>query len=72
MINSEKLKEVANLQLQLAVLNGEPWAIKQALGVADLTVGSSEGGIWEVEITNVSGNKKEADEPESDKDKTEA
>ena len=38
MINDEKIAKLAQLQLQLAVIDGEPWAIKHILGGTRLNI----------------------------------
>lgn len=40
MLSNEKIAKFAELQLQLAVLEGEPWAIKHILGGTRLNITS--------------------------------
>jgi hypothetical protein len=59
MVTNEQIKNLANMQLQLALLDGEKWAIEAVLGIKkglDLTVAPGEnagGHKWEMEIHHV-------------------
>lgn len=51
----DNTRKIAELQLQLAVLEGKEWAIKHVLGLPDISIGDGEKK-WKVEVTHV-GNK---------------
>ena len=57
MLSDEKLKNIANIKLQIAVVNGEKWAIEAALGISqgiNLTLNGGEDKLkWDVEIHHV-------------------
>lgn len=61
----DPLLKVAEMQLKLAVLDGQPWAIKHALGMADVTVGpATEGGTWTIEVVETKRNSRYNQEEE--------
>lgn len=51
-INDKKLTKIAKIQLQIGILNGEPWAIKHVLSPdKGLTIISdSQNYEWDIKI----------------------
>ena len=65
MLSNEKLEEMAKLQLQLAVVKGERWALEAVLGIKrDVNLNLGGGGEdnkrnWTIKVVNVETSSKE-------------
>jgi hypothetical protein len=49
MLTDQQVADLANMQLQLALLDGEEWAIKHVLGQDAISI-SKDGYQWDIRI----------------------